>query len=105
MLAGCRDFAGAATGAAPTVPEALQAPDPSPEDDTQTPWAVGDIGWMNGTPREHSPIFDTKFFTPEIRFDMNYLQSFNHPVDHTIVGLDRGVSLRGVPDRTGQLRR
>jgi hypothetical protein len=55
--------------------------------DTQTPWAdVGYVGWMNGTPREHAPIFDTKFFTPEIRLDMNYVQSGNHPVDHTIVG-------------------
>jgi Putative beta-barrel porin-2, OmpL-like. bbp2/Carboxypeptidase regulatory-like domain len=70
----------------PTVPEALQAPPPAPEVDLQTPFAVGDIGWMNGTSREKSPIFDTKFFTPEIRFDMNYLQSGNHPIDHTIVG-------------------
>jgi Putative beta-barrel porin-2, OmpL-like. bbp2/Carboxypeptidase regulatory-like domain len=72
--------------AAATVPEALQAPPPGPEVDLQTPFAVGDIGWMNGTPREKSPIFDTKFFTPEIRLDMSYLQSGNHPVDHTIVG-------------------
>jgi hypothetical protein len=71
---------------APTVPVALQAPDPGPEVDTQTPFAVGYLGWMNGTSREQSPIFDTKFFTPEIRFDANYLQDFNHPVDHTIVG-------------------
>ena len=71
---------------AATVPEALQAPEPGPAVDTQTPFAVGDLGWMNGTSREKSPIFDTKFFTPEIRFDANYLQSFNHPKDHTIVG-------------------
>jgi hypothetical protein len=71
----------------PTIPEALQAPAPSPDVDTMTPWAdVGYVGWMNGTPREHTPIFDTKFFTPEIRLDMNYLQSGNHPNDHTIVG-------------------
>ena len=70
-----------------TLPEALQAPAPGPEVDLQTPWAdVGYVGWMNGTPREKAPIFDTKFFTPEIRLDMNYLQSLNHPVDHTIVG-------------------
>ncbi len=68
------------------VPEALQAPPPAPAVDTQTPFAVGYLGWMNGTPRENSPIFDTKFFTPEIRVDVNYLQDFNHPVDHTIVG-------------------
>ena len=71
---------------AATVPEALQAPAPGPAVDTQTPFAVGDLGWMNGTSREKSPVFDTKFFTPEIRFDANYLQSFNHPKDHTIVG-------------------
>jgi hypothetical protein len=72
---------------APTVPEALQAPAPSPEVDIMTPWAdVGYVGWMNGTSREQAPIFDTKFFTPEIRLDMNYLQSGNHPIDHTIVG-------------------
>ncbi len=69
-----------------TVPEALQAPDAGPAVDTQTPFAVGDLGWMNGTSREKAPVFDTKFFTPEIRFDVNYLQNFNHPVDHTIVG-------------------
>ena len=70
----------------PTVPLALQSPEPGPEVDTQTPFAVGDLGWMNGTSREKAPIFDTKFFTPEIRLDVNYLQDFNHPVDHTIVG-------------------
>ena len=79
--------AAAVPAAAPTVPEALQAPAPGPEVDTKTPWAdVGYVGWMNGTSREHDPIFDTKFFTPEIRLDMNYLQSGNHPIDHTIVG-------------------
>ncbi len=69
------------------MPEALQAPDAGPEVDTKTPWAqVGYVGWMNGTPREKAPIFDTKFFTPEIRLDVNYLQDLNHPIDHTIVG-------------------
>jgi Putative beta-barrel porin-2, OmpL-like. bbp2/Carboxypeptidase regulatory-like domain len=71
---------------AKVVPEALRAPAPGPAVDTQTPFAVGYLGWANGTTREHSPIFDTEFFTPEIRFDVNYLQDFNHPVDHTIVG-------------------
>jgi hypothetical protein len=71
---------------AATLPEALQAPEPAPAVDTQTPFAVGYLGWMNGTSREKEPIFDTKFFTPEIRLDVNYLQDFNNPVDHTIVG-------------------
>jgi hypothetical protein len=75
-----------AAPAVPTVPEGLQAPEPAPEVDTQTPFAnVGDIGWLNGTTRS-PPALDTKFFTPEIRLDVNYLQSLNHPIDHTIVG-------------------
>ena len=77
----------ASSPAVPTVPEALQAPDPAPENDTVTPLAnAGDIGWMNGTTRGKGPVFDTKFFTPEIRLDVNYLQSGNHPIDHTVVG-------------------
>jgi hypothetical protein len=76
-----------ATAALATVPEALQTPDAGPEVDTKTPWAdIGYVGWMNGTSREKAPVFDTKFFTPEIRLDVNYLQSLNHPIDHTIVG-------------------
>ena len=73
--------------AVPKIAEALQAPDPAPENDTMTPLANdGDIGWMNGNTRGKGPAFDTKFFTPEIRLDVNYLQSGNHPIDHTVVG-------------------
>jgi Putative beta-barrel porin-2, OmpL-like. bbp2/Carboxypeptidase regulatory-like domain len=68
------------------VPEALQQPDPPPANDADTPFADSDTTWANGTTRNSAPIFDTKFFTPEIRFDANYLQDFNHPKDHTIVG-------------------
>ena len=78
--------AAVAAAVAAMVPEALQSPPPGPDVDAQTPFAVGDLGWMNGTPREKAPIFDTNFFTPEVRFDMNYLYSGNHPIDHTIVG-------------------
>ena len=75
-----------AAAVAAVVPEALQAPAPAPAVDSETPFAVGDLGWMNGTTRATTPIFDTKFFTPEVRFDVNYLQDFNDPKDHTIVG-------------------
>ena len=30
--------------------------------------------------------FDRKFFTPEIRADVNYIFDFNHPKDDTIGG-------------------
>jgi len=72
---------------APTVPEALQAPEPGPPGvDTQTPFAYGDFTWLNGTPRNKDTVIDTKFFTPEIRFDTHYMEDFNQPIDHTIVG-------------------
>jgi putative OmpL-like beta-barrel porin-2/carboxypeptidase family protein len=75
-----------AAARAPTVPEALQAPEPGPEVDTVTPFADTDTSWANGVTRNSTPVFDTKFFTPEIRLDVNYLQSFNQPKDHTLVG-------------------
>ena len=69
-----------------TVPEALQEPPPGPKVDNFTPFAYGDFTWLNGTPRTHAPIFDTKFFTPEIRFDTHFIESFNQPHDHTMGG-------------------
>jgi len=71
---------------APAIPEALQAPDSTPGVDTFTPFAYGDFTWLNGTPRNKDTVLDTKFFTPEIRFDTNYMEDFNQPKDHTIVG-------------------
>jgi hypothetical protein len=65
---------------------ALQAPDPAPEVDNDTPFAFGDFTWLNGTPRNHAPSFDTKIFTPDVRLDSYFVNDFNHPVDHTIVG-------------------
>jgi Putative beta-barrel porin-2, OmpL-like. bbp2 len=70
----------------PTVPEALQEPEPAPAVDNFTPFAYGDFTWLNGSSRTHAPIFDTKFFTPEVRFDTHFLQSFNQPRDHTLGG-------------------
>ncbi len=71
---------------APSLPEALQAPDPAPAVDNFTPFAFGDFTWLNGTPRNKDTVLDTKFFTPEIRFDTHYMEDFNQPMDHTIVG-------------------
>jgi len=78
-----------ATAPAPvtqTIPEALQAPEASSGADNFTPFAYGDFTWLNGNPRNHQPAFDTKFFTPDIRLDAHFMEDFNHPVDHTIVG-------------------
>jgi hypothetical protein len=69
-----------------TVPLGLQAPDAGPEVDNETPFAFADFTWLNGNPRNHAPAVDTKFFTPDIRLDAYYVDDFNHPSDHTIVG-------------------
>jgi len=70
----------------PVLPDALQAPAPAPAVDNETPFAYGDFTWLNGTPRNKDTVLDTKFFTPEIRFDTHYMEDFNQPKDHTIVG-------------------
>jgi hypothetical protein len=72
--------------AAQTVPTALQAPDATEGVDNQTPFAFGDFTWLNGSPRNHQPVFDTKFFTPDIRLDTSFIEEFAKPKDHTIVG-------------------
>jgi hypothetical protein len=71
---------------AAVTPDALQAPEPGPAVDNVTPFAFGDFTWLNGAPRNKDTVLDTKFFTPEIRFDTNYMEDFNQPTDHTIVG-------------------
>jgi len=68
------------------LPKALEAPDPGPAVDNETPFAYADFTWLNGTSRNKDTVLDTKYFTPEVRFDTEYMQSFNEPIDHTIVG-------------------
>ncbi|MGO9991772.1 MAG: TonB-dependent receptor [Steroidobacteraceae bacterium] len=71
---------------AQTIPDALQAPAATEGVDNVTPFAFGDFTWLNGSPRNKAPVFDTNFFTPDIRLDAHYMGDFNHPKDHTIVG-------------------
>jgi hypothetical protein len=68
------------------LPEALEAPEPAPSPDNFTPFAFGDFSWLNGSPRTKDTVLNTKFFTPEVRFDTHYVTDFNQPIDHTIVG-------------------
>jgi hypothetical protein len=62
-----------------------QAP-AAPAVDLQTPFAFGDFTWLNGNARNKDTVVDTPFFTPEVRFDTYFSQSFNQPVDHTMAG-------------------
>ena len=50
------------------------------------PFAYADWTWLNGTPRNKDVVWDSPFFTPEIRFDTDFVSSFNHPKDDTIGG-------------------
>src|SRR5579883_1694283 len=63
----------------PSIPSAT--PTEKPE-----PFAFADFTWLTGNPRIKDVPFDTKLFTPEIRFDIDYVYSFAHPKDDTIGG-------------------
>jgi hypothetical protein len=54
--------------------------------ETVAPFSEADWSWLNGNARTKDIYWDTKFFTPEIRVDTNYVADFNHPTDHTIGG-------------------
>ena len=69
-----------------TAAQPASAPSAAPAVDLQTPFAFGDFTWLNGTPRNKDVVWDSPFFTPEVRFDTHYMEDFNQPIDHTIVG-------------------
>jgi len=50
------------------------------------PFSFADFSWLNGNSRVTETPFATKFFTPEIRADVDYVYDFNHPADDTIGG-------------------
>ena len=64
---------------------AAQGAAPAPEGPSE-PFAYADWTWLNGNSREKDKPWDSKFFTPEIRFDTNYVFDFNHPRDDTMGG-------------------
>jgi putative OmpL-like beta-barrel porin-2 len=45
-----------------------------------------DNTWENNTPRNHDTPLATKYFVPEVRVDVNYIESYNQPKDHTMGG-------------------
>jgi len=61
-------------------------PTQAPEKKKIEPFSDYDWTWLNGNPRTKEIYWDTKFFTPEIRADINYVSDFNHPTDHSIGG-------------------
>ncbi len=50
------------------------------------PFSYADWTWMNANGRQHDSPWGTKYFTPEFRADVNYMDDFNHPKDNTMGG-------------------
>ncbi len=72
-----------------SLPAALpqeQTPAPAPAPGKAEPFAFADFTWLNGNARTKTPAFDSKFFTAEIRADVDYIYDFHHPKDDTISG-------------------
>ena len=61
-------------------------PSTQQKDAPAAPFAYADWTWLNGTPRNKDAAWDSKFFTPEVRFDTHFVHSFNHPRDDTMGG-------------------
>jgi hypothetical protein len=83
------ELAPATTVANPAVPVEQQAADAAAKTEKPeptAPFAFADWTWLNGNPRNKDAVWDSKFFTPEIRFDTHFVSSFNHPKDDTLGG-------------------
>jgi hypothetical protein len=50
------------------------------------PFSYADWTWMNANGRQHDSPWSTKYFTPEFRADVHYMDDFNHPKDNTMGG-------------------
>jgi len=67
----------------PTTPPSTSAPE---KKEKAEPFAFADFTWLNGNSRVKDVPLDTKFFTPEVQADVDYIVDFNHPADDTIGG-------------------
>jgi hypothetical protein len=73
--------------AAVSAPSAVPAPpEISAERLTKSAPFPGDWTWMNSNGRVTDTPMATKYFTPEVRFDANYILDYNHPVDDSMSG-------------------
>lgn len=74
-----------AQAALPAANDGQSLPQPGKKPKAE-PFAFADFTWLNGNARTKEVPLDTKFFTPEIRADVDYIYDFNHPKDDTIGG-------------------
>jgi len=76
---------GASSSATADMPQEARTGLPEKPKPTE-PFAYADWTWLNGTPRNKDVVWDSKFFTPEVRFDTHYVVDFNHPRDDSMGG-------------------
>jgi Putative beta-barrel porin-2, OmpL-like. bbp2 len=81
----------AVSGGANVIPQdqavaAIASPGKPGKAPKAEPFAFADFTWLNGNARTKDVPMDTKFFTPEIRADVDYVYDFNHPSDDSIGG-------------------
>ncbi len=82
---GARAVMGVSSGAAADLSQEARTGLPEKPPPTE-PFAYADWTWLNGTPRTKDVVWDSKFFTPEVRFDTHYVLDFNHPRDDSVGG-------------------
>jgi len=70
----------AAPAAAPAPPEITA------ETTTKSAPFPGDWTWLNSGGHNSDSPMSTKYFTPEVRFDTNYILDYNHPADDSMGG-------------------
>jgi hypothetical protein len=75
-----------ASGPPPAVPDGEEAVITDPSNPKSEPFAFADFTCLTGNARTKDTPYATKFFTPEIRSDVNYTYDFRHPQDDTISG-------------------
>jgi hypothetical protein len=85
-VAARNDLATATSPAGPATVAVQEPGSPVPSNQKAQPFAFADWTWLNGNARTKTPAFDSKFFTPEVRADVDYIYDFNHPADNTIGG-------------------
>jgi hypothetical protein len=76
----------AATAPAQPSEQAVTETQPTNRPIKIAPFSDWDWTWLNGNPRNKDVAFDSKFFTPEIRADINYTYDFNKPKDDSMTG-------------------
>jgi hypothetical protein len=71
---------------APPAPSAATQVASPPPAVKPTPFGFADFTWLSGNPRTTKSPIDSDVFTGELRADVAFTDSFNHPQDHTIGG-------------------